>query len=186
MKNLEQELKLQLTQREYDILAAQTDAQAQLQSNFYFAYGGMPQTTMVRVRQKGDDFFLCYKKLLSQRDNVAVCDERQCELTAEHAGYILQRGVTVDEMRHFLDVNIPMNLALMGRLDTFRTKFALQDWNIELDKNQYLGVTDFELECENTDVLQLNKLSEYLYFTFGVVAKPSKPKSERFFEALNR
>ena len=175
---------MQLTRREYDILLKFSQTEPQLQSNFYFVYDGMPRDMMVRVRQKGDDFSLCYKRRLSDCDNVTVCDEREREITAEHAGYILQRGVTVDEMRVLLDVKVNVPLRPVGRFDTYRAKFSIENWTVELDKNEYLGRTDYELECENNDVLALEKLKNYLYYTFGVVVRQSKPKSERFFDAL--
>lgn len=183
MKNLEQELKLQLDKREYDILSGVSDKEPKLQTNFYFVYDGMSRDVMVRLR-KGDGFKLCYKRRLSETEGVSVCDERECLVSDEHAGYILQRGVTVDEMRKLLDVTVSVPLRLAGKLETYRTEFLLQNWRLELDKNLYLGITDYELECENNDVAELKKLQNHLYYTYGVLAKPSRPKLERFFDAL--
>lgn len=184
MKQIEQELKLLLTEREYNILADLAHRKPQLQTNFYFAYEGMPHTMMVRIRCKGDSFVLCCKQRLSHSNGVAASTETECTIDGEHANYIIQRGVTPDEMRKLLGVHVPDVLAPMGRLDTFRTAFDLQQWHLELDKNQYLGRTDYELECENDDVQQLQQLKDYLYCALGIVAKPSKAKSERFWEAL--
>ena len=171
MKNIEQELKIILTEREYSLLAQRADASAQLQTNWYFGYVSMPRDMMVRLRKKGEEFVLCCKRRLNEQDGVTVSDEREQQITVEHAEYILTRGVTADEMR---------------KLDTFRTKFVLNGWVLELDKNVYLDITDYELECENSDVLELNRLKNYLYHTFGILSQPSRPKSERFWEALKR
>ena len=186
MKNIEQELKLQLTEREYALLVDASNAHPQLQSNFYFSYPAMPCDTMVRLRQKGDTYLLGYIRRLTSADSVMVCDERECEISSEHANYILTRGVSVDEMRRLLNVRVDSALRLVGKLDTYRTKFVMIGLLLELDKNVYLGNTDYELECENNDVSELTKLKNYLYYTYGVVERPSKPKSERFFEALNK
>ena len=186
MKNIEQELKLQLTEREYRLLSDVACAEPRLQSNFYFVCPAMPRDAMVRIREKGDVYVLGYKRRLSVRDSVSVCDERECELSAEHANYILDRGVTADEMRKLLQVRVEAPLRLAGRLDTYRTVFEINGWTLELDKNVYLGVTDYELECENNDVSELAKLKNYLFYTYGVPERPSKPKSERFFDALNK
>ncbi len=186
MKNIEQELKLQLTEREYNLLADKSDAQPQLQTNFYFRYDGMPDDVMVRLRRKGDKYLLCRKRRLSLNDGVSVCDERECEIAQLHAEYILDRGVSPDEMRKFFGDEVCVPLSLAGRLDTYRTVFVLCGWVLELDKNVYLGRTDYELECENGDVQELSRLKNYLYSTFGIEAKPCAPKSERFFEALNK
>ncbi len=186
MKNVEQELKMELSERDYRILAQKTDALPVLQTNFYFAFDGMPSDMMVRVRRKAEDYLLCYKKRLSDRDGVTVCDEREHPLTAEHARYILQRGVTPDEMRKLLGVQTVCPLQLVGQLDTLRTSFVLCGWHLELDKNSYLGRCDYELECENNDVTELDKLKNYLYYTFGIIFRPSRPKVQRFFEALGK
>lgn len=185
MKNIEQELKMSLTEREYAMLCEFAQKEPTLQTNWYFGNRDMPQDMMVRVRQKGE-FLLCYKRRLADRDGITVCDEREYPLSYEHAGYILQRGVTADEMRKLLNVHVDGTLLPLGKLETYRTKFALNEWNLELDKNLYLGQTDFELECEHNDVSELNKLKNYLYYKFGVPFRPSKPKSERFWEALNK
>lgn len=42
MKNFEQELKLQLDEREYNILADYAKTEPQLQTNYYFCYPDMP------------------------------------------------------------------------------------------------------------------------------------------------
>ncbi len=186
MKNIEQELKIILTEREYSLLAQRADASAQLQTNWYFGYVSMPRDMMVRLRKKGEEFVLCCKRRLNEQDGVTVSDEREQQITVEHAEYILTRGVTADEMRKLLGVYVPSPLKLVGKLDTFRTKFVLNGWVLELDKNVYLDITDYELECENSDVLELNRLKNYLYHTFGILSQPSRPKSERFWEALKR
>lgn len=186
MKNVEQELKLRLTEREYRLLAERSDVKPQLQTNYYFYYDGMPRDEMVRLRQKGDAFLLCYKRRLSCREAVCVSDERECEITSERARYILQRGISVDEMRKLFGVTTVVPLLLAGKLETYRTKFVLSGWVLELDKNVYLDVTDYELECENDDVSELDKLKSYLFREFGIVAQPSNPKSERFYQALNK
>ena len=186
MKNLEQELKLMLTEREYGLLAERADGQPQLQTNYYFRCGGIASDEMVRIRRKGEVYTLCYKRRLSQQDGVAVCDERECPISAERFGYILKRGVSADEMNKLLDVKVNSPLTLAGSLDTYRSAFMLSNWRIELDKNVYLGVIDYELECENRDVSQLSALRNYLYYTFGITGEASLPKSERFFRALSK
>lgn len=185
MKNIEQELKLQLTEREYRILLEASGGEPQLQTNYYFGCGGMPRDSMVRVRQKGDSYTLCYKRRMSDVAQVVVCDERECPLTEEHARYIIERGVTKDEMRRLLDVRMDFALKLYGKLDTYRVKFVIDRWTLELDRNVYLGRQDYELECENGDVNELEGLKNYLTYTYGVVVRQSRPKSERFFDALN-
>ena len=68
-------------------------------------------------------------------------------------------------------------------METYRSKFQLNEWTLELDRNVYFDRIDYELECEDRDVVALNKLKDYLYYKFGVVAKPSSPKVQRFMDA---
>ena len=186
MRNLEQELKLRLDEREYGILSQLTQAEPQLQINYYFAYRQMPRDEMVRVRKKGDAYTLCYKKRLADIDGVNVCDERESKLETVHAQYILTRGLTVDEMRKLCGVAVPEQLRLLGSMETFRTRFVWNEWTLELDKNVYLGATDYELESENGDASRLDGLKNRLYYDFGIRSKPSLPKIERFLNRLKQ
>lgn len=186
MKNIEQELKLQLDEREYGIVSALTDAQPILQINYYFGYADMPRDEMVRIRRKGDSYVLCYKKRLSLVDGVSVCDEREVNLESDHAQYALRRGLTADEMRKLCGVYVSGRLWLLGDMETYRTKFVWQEWTLELDKNVYLGTTDYELECENADTSQLDKLKNRLDYEFGISSTPSLPKIQRFLNRLGQ
>ena len=184
MKNVEQELKLSLDEREYNILLEQAHAEPQLQTNFYFSYRNMPREVMVRIRQKGNVYTLCYKRNMTQIEGVAVSDERECELDPLYADTMLKRGISKVELKRILDVDVDDDLDLVGSLDTYRVKFQLVDWTLELDKNIYLNSVDYELECEHKDVVQLDKLKNYLYYAFGVVIRPSQPKVRRFMRTL--
>ena len=181
MKNIEQELKLLLDEREYNIIYATADVTPKLQTNYYFGYADMAQDVMVRLRHKEDSFTLCYKRRMSQIDGVMVCDEREREITHDVALRMLKYGITATELYQIFGVELE-NMRCLGSLETYRAKFKLDEWTLELDKNVYFGKVDHELECEDNDVVSLNKLKNYLYYKFGVVIKPAKPKVERFFE----
>lgn len=184
MKNTEQELKLQLDRRQYFLLQDYAKVTPQLQTNYYFGATGMPQDVMVRIRQKQQTYLLCYKKQLTSYDGVVVCDERECEISADYAKSLIFRGILASELKQMLDVSLPQNLSYLGLLETYRTKFTFLDWTIELDKNQYLGETDYELECECDRVESLQRLCQHLNFHFGIQAVPSAPKVNRFFRRL--
>ena len=186
MKNFEQELKMALSEREYNILLQVGGVNPQLQTNYYFRYDGMPADTMIRLRAKGKEYKLCYKRQLSDRSGVSVCDERECEVSADFADSMRKRGITVVEAHQLLGVDVASELTFVGSLNTYRAKFNVEDWTVELDKNVYLGCVDYELECENLFVEQLEKLKNYLFYTYGVVFRPSKPKIQRFLEVYNK
>ena len=186
MRNIEQELKLALTEREYNIFLNLSDVQPQLQTNYYFAYQGMPRNTMLRIRKKGFQYLLCYKNRLSENNGVSVCDEIECEIDVSRARLMLQNGVTPSDMNKLLGVAAAENFNYIGQLDTYRSKFRLDEWTLELDKNEYLGIVDYELECESRDVESLAKLKDYLFYNFGITGTPSERKIQRFYLARNK
>ena len=183
MKSIEQELKMALNEREYNILLGVAKVTPQLQTNYYFRHRGMSADVMVRLRRKGDEYKLCYKRRLSDSSGVAVSDERECEITASFANSMRHRGIKRSEMQQLLGVEMPNNLTLVGCMDTYRAKFKIQQWTVELDKSVYSGRVDYELECENLYVEQLEKLKNYLFYKYGIVFRQSKPKVQRFLEA---
>ena len=183
MKNIEQELKMALNEREYNILLAASGTASQLQTNYYFRYAGMPTDVMVRLRKKNGEYVLCYKRRLSDRSGVAVSDERECEISQDFAESLLSRGITQTEVKQLLGADLAHDLTLVGQMDTYRVKFDIGQWQVELDKSVYSGRVDYELECENLYVEQLEKLKNYLFYAYGIVFRPSKPKVQRFLEA---
>ena len=186
MKNIEQELKMALDEREYNILLDVSGVSPQLQTNYYFSYKGMTRETMIRLRVKGDEYRLCYKYLLSHHNGVAVCDERDCKVPTDVAEKLLERGMTQDEAKRFFGVDVPGDLYLVGSMYTYLAKFQLQEWTLELDKCVYAGVEDYELECENLYVEQLEKLKNYLFYAYGIVFRQSAPKVQRFLQKFNK
>ena len=186
MKNIEQELKLFLDEREYNILLEQSKVNPTLQINYYFGYRGMSKEKMVRIREKLGVYVLCYKERLSQIDGVTVCDEREIELAFDTACRYIDNGIRQEELKNALNVDVGDDLVCLGNMETYRAKFQLAEWTLELDKNVYLDATDYELECEHRDVVALSKLKNYLYYAFGIVINPATPKVDRFMRALNR
>ena len=185
MRNLEQELKLKLDEREYGILANLTDKEPQLQINYYFTSVHLPKNVMVRIRQKGDTFLLGYKERLQQSSGVMVCDERECEISPSYADSLIRRGILQHEINEMLKTDFYEMLTCEGKMETYRTAFDYMNWHFELDKNLYLDIVDYELECESENMQDLYNLKNYLVYKFGIVLKDSKAKSMRFFEAKN-
>ena len=183
MKNIEQELKMALNEREYNILLGVAHVEPQLQTNYYFRYKGMPKDMMIRLRKKGEQYLLCYKRQLSHSYGIAVSDERECEVSAEFAQSMVSRGITQSEVERLLGVDVQKDLSCIGSMDTYRAKFNIEQWTLELDKNEYTGRVDYELECENLYVEQLEKLKNYLFYAYGIIFRQSKPKIQRFLEA---
>ena len=137
MRNLEQELKLSLDRRQYDLLRQQADTLPTLQTNHYFWSDGMSENEMVRLRERDGVFVLCYKKRISNTDGITVSDEREMEIAPDFANKMIQQGISFETLKSTVGVNYENNLTYVGKLDTYRTKFMLEDWCIELDQNAY-------------------------------------------------
>lgn len=187
MRNIEQELKLALTEREYKLVLAKADGAEPLSLvNYYFACDDLPRDIMVRIRHFADRYVLCFKQRLSHGDGVMVCDEHEIAVDDVFAQKAISDGIGYVSLNRMFDVDVfKSNLHCVGSAETLRTPFMLSEWHIELDKFSYLGRTDYELECELDDVDKLNKLKNYLNHTFGIVMRNSLPKNQRFFQALN-
>ncbi len=186
MKNLEQELKLSLTEREYNILLAQCPVQPQEQINYYFSPKVNDLSTMVRLRKKGDSFLLCYKRRLTHTNGVMVSNELEQEIAPDYAQNLISRGITKAEMTNFFRMDFYDDFAFVGTLTTYRSKFQLEEWTLELDKNLYFDTCDYELECESNQIQSLEKLKSYLAYHFGVVLCHSKTKYERFLTKFHQ
>ncbi len=186
MRNLEQELKLQLTEREYNILQSVSKAEPVEQINYYFAPLHQNLNVMLRLRKKGDTFIACFKQRITHNNGVMVSDEKECEIDSSYAQTLICRGITAEEVQRFFRVDIVEDFAHLGKLTTYRTKFTLGEWILELDKNIYFDITDYELECESPQIESLEKLKSYLTYTYGIVVRPSVTKFERFLSALGK
>jgi uncharacterized protein YjbK len=186
MRNLEQELKLQLTQREYNILQGVAKVEPVEQINYYFAPKHCNLSVMLRLRQKGNTFIACFKQRITHSNGVMVSDEKECEIDYNYAQTLIERGITVEEIATFFKVDVAEDFYCIGKLTTYRTKFVLDEWTLELDKNSYFDITDYELECESTQIESLMKLKSYLTYTYGIAIRPSITKFERFLLAMGK
>lgn len=185
MRNIEQELKLNLTEREYNLVVATTDQFPRKMTNFYFQCEDMSCDTMLRIRQIGDNFVLCYKRRLSHDNGVMVCDEREIAVDKNFCDNALNNGLSFVSLNKMFDTNVfDATAYYVGSLETQRIAFELEGCSVELDKCSYLGNVDYELECECRHVDQLEKLKNYLNYTFGIVIRPSVAKNKRFLDAL--
>lgn len=178
--NIEQELKLQLNEYQYRKLTESCGVTAVKQVNYYFTADGLSQDVMVRVRHKADSFVLGYKRRIGTADGVYTSDERESTIPADVAEQIITKGLSLPVAEHLLGVTLPCPVFCVGQLTTWRSKYLLGGMMVEVDKNEYLSITDYELECESNDVAKLNRLKSYLLAHYGVKCTPSLPKSYRF------
>lgn len=184
MNNVERELKASLSKEEYETLLKEGNVRPRLQTNYYFCCEDMPKDVMIRIRHSGGKFKLCFKRLLSSVSGVNVCDEREIDVDARTAEELMTNGATPAILKELVNFDAASTYLCAGRLDTYRAKFLLDRWLVELDRNEYLGVVDYELECEGADDEPLCALKDCLRYRYGIVFKSSLPKSARFFNKL--
>ena len=187
----ELEKKLLLTEDEYDYLMERFVYESPLiqkpivtQINYYFDtddFSMNRRNTTCRIRLKGGKYRATMKKHSSGGD---------------------QSTETEMEIRNGLESNAftDMGLKLQGELVTKRcVVFKDTDCEVVLDKNEYLGHTDYELEVEYTqehekdaqailnifrDMLTRRKC--FLVYKESLKDAPDVPsKSSRFFERMN-
>ena len=183
MNNTEQELKLALTESEYAALLSVCGAAPQLQTNYYFVYDNMSADEVLRVRAKNAAYLLCYKRKIAVDSDVYVSDERETAIDRATAMEMLRGGMQAPLVKQLVGANIPQTAHCIGKTDTYRAAFDLLEWRLELDKNVYCGVVDYELECESADRNSLACLTEYLHDRFSIPVRHSAPKFSRFLAA---
>lgn len=78
------------------------------------------------------------------------------------------------------------NIKYLGKLVTERTIFRpTQNMPcVELDENKYLGYTDWELECEVKNNIDLCLLEKWLKQVNIKLLKPERGKYRRFIDLL--
>ena len=184
MKEIEQELKLQLNKQQYlTMLSYANGQQGKLQSNHYFYYDGMSADRMLRIRHANGCFQLTYKLRKSNVDGVMMAVEYNAEVGKDFADACINKGLPAKVVEQLLGVRLPADSRYIGCLTTLRTKYVYEGCNIELDCNHYLDQVDFELECEDLDVTKLDALRAKLEQEFGQLPN-SLPKVQRFVNKL--
>lgn len=177
------ETKILLTQKEYQILCRELPVKEPvLQINYYYDTPELKMNSAgvtCRIRKKNG------RCTATVKTHCAGEKERSAERTKE--------------VRDECDVSAfsGMGMILHGSLHTQRTSVdQYPGIKIELDKNTYLGITDYELEIEYTPEfkpsceLALNHIAELLkypmfsqkYQAFISRVQKTKSKSQRFFE----
>lgn len=188
MNNKEIELKLLLAKNEYDILNKLPSLSQTQQTNYYFYVEGLPLSTMVRIRQKGDRYELTVKQLVDFVGDIMTAYEHTAVISSALADAMIQCGIVNTQLTSLLGDNASVVkgdcvLRCVGQATTVRTLIDYDGFRLEVDDNNYLGQTDYELECECDDADKLNELKTKLK-QLGVVGNPSAPKSKRFFDKL--
>ena len=144
-ENIEREIKISLTQEQYKTAEKLFQWNKIIeQTNFYYIPQQDTGMTSIRVRQIGEKYFLQLKAPISENGALHVKKEYEQQLDS------LPETLTAQELSQLVGRDFPA-ADLAGSLHT-RRKLCTDFDHVEicLDKSEYLGLTDYELELEYT------------------------------------
>lgn len=178
---IENEFKLMLTEEQYNsVLAMFGWDKTFVQTNYYYDTAELSlseQHVTCRVRTIGDKFYL-QMKLPTGRDYSRVELSRELEklpeeLSAAELNSLAERG------------DFP-NVSKLGSLTTTRSVYHFEGGEIDLDKSEYFGITDYELEIEFTDENSARQVLSEITEKLGIKPQSDvcKGKIHRFLAAV--
>lgn len=185
-KELEVTFRTLLSKNEYLRLAKQfLDASSNLQINYYF---DTPRFTLkaseiiLRVRKR-DKYELTIKRKKGYNKHEVT------EIIAEED---FQKFITsgiipsINIQNELTDIIKGQTLVNYMSLSTFRIYFPYKRGKISLDKCEYVGEIDYELEYETTTYEQGKREFIEIVKEFGIIYKKSETKIKRAYNALKR
>ncbi|WP_244895382.1 CYTH domain-containing protein [Evansella clarkii] len=191
MKKLHQEIEIEfknlLTEQEYNLLLEQLKIRSETankQVNYYFDTADMllkEHKSALRIRKKGGEYVLTLKEphpdgLLETHQK---CTETEA-INAMETGDIPQGQVT-EQIRRLTSVS-EAQFNYIGELSTKRLEIHEPDGLIVLDKSEYLGKVDYELEFETSARTAGEAAFKRLLNDYGIPQRKTKNKIERFYE----
>lgn len=147
---IENEFKIMLTEAQYNTIHSLYgwDSEAQQVNSYYdspdFALSDRHITC--RVRTVSGRYLLQVKLPAVEQHNGAVS---RIELERELDG--IPQVISGEELMEMSGAEDIPDAALLGTLTTFRSVKRFPGAEIDLDRSEYFGITDYELEVEYTD-----------------------------------
>lgn len=187
--NLEIELKSDVSKEDYESLIAKFgSSKIYLQTNYYIDDDNLSVRYLkcgLRVRQKGDDFELTLKitqEIGKLEINQQISYKIFKKLVDRH---VFPKGEVRDCLEKKLGVDIS-KLHVLGELKTYRLDLPYKTGLICIDKSEYNGNTDYEVECEDkTEEAAELHLHEFLEENNIEYKKSWGTKLKKFLETLN-
>ncbi|MEL6177674.1 MAG: CYTH domain-containing protein, partial [Myxococcota bacterium] len=189
--SLEREIKLMLDPKGWAQIRQWATEQSLLvkevtQTNHYFDTPTLAMADlrlMLRLRHKHDRWEMTFKMKLPTTELAAAQESIEVEqpIDAELAQALLAGDLTLADQtlepiealrvrgaEHGLQLS---ELSPIGAMTTHRTLIRTPDgpWTMELDHSHYLGLDDYELECEADDMAAAFRSVSALLDTLGVV-----------------
>lgn len=167
------EFKTFITEEKYSELLKKFDMvnNILIQTNHYFDTDDNlfeKEKKVLRIRQKGDQYKLTKK---SKGDGCNI----------ENHVY-LEKGNAIDMIKNGFNAKMideDVFVRKVGTLTTYRTKIQYKNGFLFLDKSEYNGIIDFELEYEADDKEAGEKDFHEILNEFNIEYKPSISKFKR-------
>ncbi len=175
-KNKEIEFKTFISKETYDTLLEEFNLANNIfpQTNYYFDTEDtklMEDQTVLRIRQKGNNFKLTRSKI--------GADETHILLTKEKATEMLKSGFDASI------IGLPFEVKKIAELTTYRASCPYKDGTLFFDRSEYYGKVDYEIEYEVDEIKQgLKDFKEFLNY-YNIEYVESIRKSKRAFDNRN-
>lgn len=185
-ENIEIEFKNLLSESEFKALLnrfAVAESDLFYQANHYYDtsdYKLKSRSSALRIREKSGTFELTLKE--PTEDNIGLLETNQTLNSLPSSLDEITEGAVINRISA---ASISLSeLKTFGTLATYRTEFPYKSGLLVLDKSEYLGVTDYEIEFEvpefNQGAIEFKELLEDV----GIEVRETKNKVRRFHEAL--
>ena len=175
---LEKEIKLLLTEEEFLILEKSFDFSSEVvqRNNYYRSALCAEKRISVRVREVGGKKLLQVKKPVSDEGTLAVRDETEREL--DSVPHVIPAKLLCEVC------GVEDDALFIGAMTTKRLLcYDFENVELALDKSEYLGKVDYELEAEYTGEYPEGLIRQIA--AFGIKTdRPVKGKFSRFCERL--
>ncbi len=183
MKEKEIEVKFLLTESQYDGFLSGAGDPVKLTNHYFLPETGTSSGFTLRIREEKGSFTLTRKTATGKRGEATVSTEENFGITEKQARDFLDKGISKEEMAEFFGGKAEDYTAFKnaGFLVTERRKVTVCGAECDLDKCEYSGKTDYELECEDSE--KHEELVDFLK-TRGITEQ-APGKRKRFERRLN-
>lgn len=186
-ENIEIEFKNLLTATEFELLLNKfniSDSDFFYQANHYYDTVDFKLKSLksaLRIREKNGEFELTLKTPTD--DNIGLLEINQNLKSIPASLAEVTKGSVVEKIKDF---EIPLSeLKTFGTLATYRVEFPYKSGLLVLDRSEYLGITDFEMEFEVPEYKQGEIDFKEILCEVGIESRKTKNKVRRFYDALN-
>lgn len=134
---------------------------------------------LLRIRRIKDTYMMTLKKQISH----GVLEFDGTIDTPSLNNYIDFIPHNILEQLHSHDISID-DLRIQGQLHTNRLEKTIDDGLLVLDKSEYCGITDYELEFEAHEYNAGKAFFKRFLKNHNITERSDIPKSERFYRTL--